>query len=117
VDATAGSVDQSNFNTDFTVTGSKLFNQRLSQAQADANAASAAAAAMPSDFTGGNLTNSTTYTATAATRADGATVISLSSLNLNSKTLTLSGSSTDVFIVNISGDLLFADCKIVLSGG
>jgi hypothetical protein len=104
------------------VGGALVTNQNVAQAQSDANAASIAYAALTTD-TGlslGAVTTNTTIAATAASRADGVTVASMSSLNYNADVLTISGNSTDLFVINItgaSGALQFSQSQIVLTGG
>jgi hypothetical protein len=46
----------------------------------------------------------------------GMNVISISSLNYNSETLTLSGGASDSFIINVAGGWTFADSRITLNG-
>jgi hypothetical protein len=96
---------------DFFVSGG-IVTQSLSQAASDANAASAADAALTPTQTLGNLTASATITGNG-----GVNVISLNSLNYNSRTLTLVGGANDVFIFNVAGGFTFAQSNIALSGG
>jgi hypothetical protein len=80
----------------------------LTQNDADALNASATAAALTPDFTFGNISTTKTVTATAASRADGVTVVDINgSINLNNGSLILSGSASDVFVVNVAGTATF----------
>jgi len=94
--------------------GTLLLNSNLSQAIADALQASSDAAALSPTQVLGNITTSQTLTS-----SGNVNVVSLTSINLSgSKTLTLSGSATDAFIVNISGGFgLSGSSAIALSGG
>jgi len=104
-------VDLSNYGGDFTVTGG-VVTQSLGQAEADANAASAAYAALAPTQSFGSVTKSITVSGNGGTN-----VIAVGSVAYNSKTLTLSGGTDDVFVFNVSGGFNFADSRIVLTGG
>ena len=115
VDPTA-TWDSSNLGKDFLVAGG-VVTQNLAQAAADANAASVTAAALTADFSFGNVTANTTIAATTASRADGITVASFTSLNYNTDILTISGNFADVFVINVMGNWTYFDSQIVLTGG
>ena len=99
----------------FNATGGIFYNQNLSQDKADALALSAQLAALPCTQTFGDITNNTTITSTGPLN-----VICVNSINLNKKTLTLNGSSSNVFVINVTSPTAgfsFAASQIVLSGG
>jgi hypothetical protein len=99
----------------WTVTGGSLFNQNLSQNEADVLALSAQIAALPPTQTFGDITGATTITRTAALN-----VIRVNSINLVKKNLTLIGNSTDTFLINVtSPTALFVlnGVHVILSGG
>ena len=92
-------------------------NQNLSQDKADVLALSAQIAGLPPTQTFGDILNTATITSTAQLN-----VISVNSINLTKKNLTLVGnnSGTDVFLINVkSPTALFAlnNSKVLLSGG
>ncbi len=95
----------------FKATGGEQ-TQDLSQAVSDADSASAAFAALPATQTFGHLTHSLTITGNGGTN-----VIDVKSLAFVNKTLTLSGSSSDVFIINVQHGFSFTRSKIELTGG
>jgi len=85
--------------------------KNLSGADADARAASLADAALPPTQVFGNITSTTTITGNG-----GLNVIDVGTINLMD-TLTLAGTASDVFIINVSGDFTCNGCAISLSGG
>ncbi len=90
-----------------------IITQDLSGADADARAASTflAAKAPTQSFT--DITTSTTITSTG-----GENVISVHTIDLQNQNLTLVGSSSDTFILNLTGDFSCrGTCQIILSGG
>ena len=97
------------------ITNSSLLNQNV----ADALNASAVAKSLTPDFTLGSVTTSKTLTATAATRLDGVTVVNINgNIQLNNGSLTLSGTATDVFVVNVTGNASFVGTGgLNLAGG
>jgi len=97
--------------SDLTVTGGIVI-QDLTQADADARAASMDAAGFTPTQTLGNINSSTTITG-----SGGLNVISIDSVNLVKQTLTISGSASDIFIFNVTGDYIFNGSQMVLSGG
>lgn len=111
-----GNADYGYLNGTPTITGAST--QQTSAAfwsalQADLNNASAAASAMTAGQTFGNITSTQTFNSYAGT-----SVFDLGGLNLNGGSLTLHGSSTDQFVINIgSGGLsMGAGASIVLDG-
>jgi hypothetical protein len=101
--------------SDFSATGGIFFGQNLSQDKADVLALSTQIAGMAPTQTFGNITGTTTITRTGALN-----VISVNSINLTKTSLTLSGNSTDTFLINVtSPTALFVlnNSKILLSGG
>jgi len=85
--------------------------KNLSGADADARAASLADAALPPTQVFGNITSTTTITGNG-----GLNVIDVGTIDLMD-TLTLAGTASDVFIINVSGDFTCNGCAISLSGG
>ena len=99
----------------FTATGGIFFGQDLSQDKADVLALSAQIAALPPTQTFANITAAKTITSTTALN-----VINVNSINLTKANLTLVGSSTDTFLINVtSPTALFVlnGVKVILSGG
>jgi hypothetical protein len=89
--------DNSQYSGNGVLHGSLIVDSNLmSQANADANAASQAAAALAPSQVFGNINNPTTVTGNG-----GLNVININGNVLNS--LILSGTATDVFVVNITG--------------
>jgi len=84
----------------------------LTVAVSDAAAAAAAIAAMPPTQKFGRITANATITATA-----GVNVVSIASLALSGATLTLSGSASDVFYLNMAGDVSLAQSSQILLNG
>ena len=89
--------------------------QNLSQAMTAATRSSSVAG-LDARRPLGNVTTNQTINAATSPHTTGVTVVNISSLSYNSNTLTLHGGPNDVFIINDSGDFLFAD-QIVLTGG
>jgi hypothetical protein len=99
----------------FTATGGIFSNQNLSQDKADVLALSAQLGALPPTQTLGNITASTTITRTTTLN-----VINVNSINLTKLNLTLSGSSTDTFVINVTSptaSFVLNNAKILLTGG
>jgi choice-of-anchor A domain-containing protein len=98
------------------ITGALLINQDLSSAIADALAASTAADDLTATQTFGTITDNATWNSTAP---DGVNIIDVTTIDLgNIERLTLHGSSTDFFIINVSGLFdLTASSQVVTSGG
>ncbi len=87
--------------------------QDLSGADTDARAASAFLAAKVPTQTFTTITTSTTITGTA-----GENVIDVTTIDLQNQNLTLSGSATSTFILNVTDTFSCrGTCQIILSGG
>ncbi len=84
----------------------------LSQVFADAKSAQTKAFALPATQTFGNISGSTTINGNGGTN-----VINLSGISLSNGALTLNGSASDVFILNVSGSLTSSNSNIAISGG
>jgi hypothetical protein len=84
----------------------------LSQVFADAQSASTAAFALTATQTFGTISKATTITGNGGTN-----VIDLSGINLSNGALTLNGSASDVFIVNVQGNITSSNSNIAISGG
>jgi len=84
----------------------------LSQVFADAKSAASAAFALPATQTFGTISNTTTINGNGGTN-----VIDLSGINLSNGALTLNGSASDVFIVNVAGSITSSNSNIAISGG
>ena len=85
----------------------------LSQVFADAESASTAAFALPATQTfGTGISNATTINGNGGTN-----VMDVAGINLTNGALTLNGSASDVFIVNVTGDLTSSNSNIAISGG
>src|SRR2546421_4257564 len=93
----------------------------LDNGVSEANATSTHAASFTSSFAYAGLTNITSSMTLTAQhdRPGNSTVLNLNSIVLgNQSTLTLSGTATDVFILNVSNQFsLSSQSKIVLTGG
>jgi Ice-binding-like len=85
--------------------------QSLTTPVAAAIQASASLAGLPSTQTYGDITTNVTFVGNGGTN-----VISLNSVNLVKRTLTISGGANDVFIFNVAGQFNFASSQIVLNG-
>ncbi len=96
---------------DGTVTGGEQCAD-LSQVFADAESAASAAAALPATQTFGTISNSTTIKGNG-----GINVVDLAGINLSNGALTLSGCASDVFILNVAGNITSSNSNITLSGG
>ncbi len=84
----------------------------LTQEVADAVAASNAAAGLATNrFDVTALTANTTIVGNGGTN-----VFSLTSINLNNKVVTLSGTASDLFIFNVTGDVFYSSTTINLNG-
>ncbi len=113
------------YQTAGSVTGPGHFNgvppteqQSLTQAVTDAlNASAQNALLTPNTTVTGNVTTAHTFTAAAGTGID--TVIDITgSINLNNANITLSGNSSDRFLVNVGGSLsLTGTASLALTGG
>ena len=103
--------DSYNPSGDFTVSGG-FVSKNLTQPQSDADTASADYAALTPTQTFGNVSSSLTITGNGGTN-----VINFTSLNYNPATLTLQGTSSDIFVINVAGSSLFSASSVVLSGG
>lgn len=106
--------------SDFSATGGIFFGQNLSQDKADVLNLSAQIAGLAPTQTFADITNTTTITG--APGQSVADVISVNSINLTKKNLTLVGNNTgtDVFLINVtSPTALFVlnNAKVLLSGG
>ena len=84
----------------------------LSQVFADAVSASTKAFAMPATQTLGAISHSTTINGNGGTN-----VIDLSGISLSNGALTLNGSASDIFILNVSGSITSSNSNIAISGG
>jgi uncharacterized repeat protein (TIGR01451 family) len=101
--------------SDFSVTGGVFFNQNLSQDKADVLALSAQLAALPPTQTFGDIAGDLTITRTTQLN-----VIKVNLVNLTKKNLTLSGNSTDTFVINVTSptaNFVLNNAKILLTGG
>src|SRR5262249_38140680 len=96
---------------DGTISGNEQV-ANLTQVFADAQSASSAAFALPATQTFGNIGNSTTIDGNGGTN-----VINLSGINLGNGALTLNGSASDVFILNVHGNINSSNSNIAISGG
>jgi hypothetical protein len=106
---------QPDMHSDFSVTGGVFSNQNLNQDKADALALSAQLAGMAPTQTFGDITNTTTITRTTQLN-----VINVNLVNLTKKDLTLSGNSTDTFVINVTSptaNFVLNNAKILLTGG
>ena len=103
--------DKTNLNKDFKVAAGTV-SMSLAAAQAAVNTASASYAAMSPTQTFGDITSTMTITGNG-----GVNVISVRSVDLNSRVLTLSGNANNTFIINVANGFQLADSKILLSGG
>ena len=96
-----------------TLTGPTV-NSTLTTAAADATAASTTLAGLPPNQTLGTITASTTISAT----VPGRNVINLTDINMgNNTTLTLSGSATQSFVINVTGTSQVTLSNVSLVGG
>jgi hypothetical protein len=86
-------------------------DNKLDEANQNAIAYSATYATLPANYTYGSVTNNLSITAVAHN-----TVVSMSSMDYNSKTLTLTGvaGNDDGFIFNVSGSFDFSQSEIKL---
>ena len=101
--------------SDFSVTGGVFSNQNLSQDKTDVLALSTQLAGIAPTQTFGDITGDLTITRTAQLN-----VIKVNLVNLTKKTLTLTGNSTDTFIINVTSptaNFVLNNSKIILSGG
>src|SRR5262249_52293114 len=85
---------------------------------ADALSTAALARTLTADLTFGSITTATTVTASPTSRADGVTVVQINGgITLSNASLILSGSSSDVFLVNVTGSPSFTRTRGLLPGG
>jgi choice-of-anchor A domain-containing protein len=101
--------------SDFTATGGISSGQNLSADEANVLALSAQLAGIAPTQTFGDITGDFTITRTAQLN-----VIKVNLVNLTKKTLTLSGNSTDTFIINVTSptaNFVLNNSKILLTGG
>jgi len=101
--------------SDFHATGGIFFNQNLSPDKAAALALSATLAALPCTQTFGDITANKTITSTGPVN-----VICVNSINLVKSAITLVGSATDTFVINVTSPtagFTLSTSQIVLSGG
>ena len=95
---------------DLQVTGG-IISLNLNPAVNAALAANANLAALASSQTFGDITKSTTLTGNGSVN-----VISLKSVNMVKGTITITGSSSDVFVFNVAGQFNFSSSQIKLVG-
>jgi choice-of-anchor A domain-containing protein len=97
---------------DLTVTGGIVIKSMAAET-ADALAANLALAALPPTQPAiGQITGNTTITG-----GPGSNVISLAGVNMVKGTLTISGSASSLFIINVTGAFNFSSATMVLTGG
>ena len=84
----------------------------VSRAASDAMSASGTFAGMTATQSVGTLGNNSSITASGA----GLNVINASGVNITDGTLTLTGSSSSVFVINVTGDFSVSNGGIVLAG-
>jgi choice-of-anchor A domain-containing protein len=97
--------------SDLTVTGGRS-TASLEAATNAAVAASARLAALPATQTYGAIVGSTTFVGNG-----GLNVINVGSINEVKSVLTLRGTASDVFVINVAGDFDFGSSQMVLQGG
>ena len=87
-------------------------SQDLSQAESDFASPSSQFAALALTQTFASLVNNTTITG-----IGGDNIIQVGLINLNNKSLTLSGTPSSYFIFNVTSDLFMSSVPMTLSGG
>ena len=97
--------------TNATITGG-VQSANLSQVFSDAVNASTTAFALSPTQSYGNIMNSFTINGNGGTN-----VIDLTGINLSNGVLTLNGSASDIFILNVNGSINSSNSNIAISGG